>query len=99
MPAPIICDYLSRETSRALYSAGTEFQIGRIDMVADTGTYLDTPFHRYADGIDLADLPLASVADLECLVAQLQASSQRASGALPFSATVVRGRTVPVHAD
>ena len=64
LPAPLICDYLSREASRSRYSAGTEFQIGRIDMVANTGTYVDSPFHRYADGHDLADLPLTSLANL-----------------------------------
>jgi arylformamidase len=62
LPGPVITDHLSREASRASYSPGTEFNIGRIDMVANTGTYLDTPFHRYADGFDLADLPLEAVA-------------------------------------
>ena len=68
LPAPLICDYLSRETSRQLYAEGTEFHIGRIDMVANTGTYLDSPFHRYADGKDLSELPLTSLADLEGVV-------------------------------
>src|SRR5512142_2920102 len=62
LPAPIICDYLSREASRARYSPGTEFHIGKIEMVANTGTYLDSPFHRYADGDDLAELPLDRIA-------------------------------------
>ena len=47
LPAPLICDYLTREASRAIYAPGTEFQIGRIEMVANTGTYIDSPFHRY----------------------------------------------------
>src|SRR5450432_4719526 len=68
LPAPTICDFLSREASRRLYSAGTEFQIGRIDMVANTGTYVDSPFHRYADGKDLSELPLESLANLEGVV-------------------------------
>ncbi|HEY5568167.1 MAG TPA: cyclase family protein, partial [Gammaproteobacteria bacterium] len=68
LPAPVICDYLSREASRALYAAGTEFHIGRIDMVANTGTYIDAPFHRYADGMDLAELPLESLANLDTIV-------------------------------
>src|SRR5262249_22506712 len=71
LPAPIICDYLSREASRALYAAGTEFQIGKIEMVANTGTYLDSPFHRFAAGKDLSELPLESLADLEGLVVPL----------------------------
>jgi kynurenine formamidase len=60
LPAPLICDYLSREASRKLYAPGTEFQIGKIEMVANTGTYLDSPYHRYADGKDLSELPLES---------------------------------------
>ena len=56
LPAPIICDFLSREASRAVYAPGTEFHIGRIDMVANTGTYVDSPFHRFAEGRDLSQL-------------------------------------------
>ena len=65
LPAPIICDYLSREDSRKVYSEGTEFNIGKIEMVANTGTYVDSPFHRFADGKDLSELPLESLADLD----------------------------------
>ena len=50
LPAPLICDFLSREASRSHYAPGTEFQIGKIEMVSNTGTYLDVPFHRFADG-------------------------------------------------
>lgn len=64
LPGPVITDHLTRQESRSNYAEGTEFQIGRIDMVANTGTYLDTPFHRFADGFDLADLPLGRAADL-----------------------------------
>nr|MBA3650186.1 cyclase family protein [Chthoniobacterales bacterium] len=68
LPAPIICDYLSRKESRARYAPGTEFQIGKIEMVGNTGTYIDSPFHRYADGCDLSELKLESLANLECVV-------------------------------
>ena len=68
LPAPIICDFLSREASREHYAEGTEFHIGKIEMVANTGTYVDAPFHRYADGKDLAELPLTSLANLDCVV-------------------------------
>ena len=68
LPAPVICDYLSREKSRANYEEGTEFQIGRIDMVANTGTYIDCPFHRYADGEDLSEVDLSRFANLEAVV-------------------------------
>jgi arylformamidase len=67
LPAPIICDYLSREKSRELYSPGTEFHIGKIEMVANTGTYLDSPFHRYADGKDLSQLQLEQLANLSAI--------------------------------
>jgi len=68
LPAPVVCDYLSREDSRAHYAEGTSFQIGRIDMVANTGTYIDAPFHRYADGADIAGLALESIAEVEGVV-------------------------------
>ena len=98
LPAPLICDYLSREESRKRYAPGTEFQIGKIEMVANTGTYLDSPFHRYADGTDLAGLPLASLADLDCLVARIAPSTrERAIDSLPFAAADVRGRAVLVQ--
>jgi kynurenine formamidase len=61
LPPPVISDHLSRQASRARYAPGTEFHIARIEMVANTGTYVDAPFHRYPDGKDLAALPLASV--------------------------------------
>jgi arylformamidase len=72
LPGPVITDYLSREASRDRYEAGTEFQIGEIRMVANTGTYLDTPAHRFADGFDLSGLPLERVADLDgvCIAAE-----------------------------
>jgi kynurenine formamidase len=74
LPAPIICDFMSREESRLKYEAGTEFHIGRIDMVANTGTYVDSPFHRYADGADLSQLTLESVAHVECVVIRVDRS-------------------------
>jgi kynurenine formamidase len=64
MPVPVISDHLGRESSRQIYSGGAEFHIGKIEMVANTGTYIDAPFHRYPDGKDLSVLPLESVADL-----------------------------------
>jgi kynurenine formamidase len=97
LPAPIICDYLSREASRQRYAPGTEFQIGKIEMVANTGTYLDSPFHRYADGKDLSELPLHSLANLDCLVAQVGGAG--AIDRLPFTAPEVRGRAVLVRTD
>lgn len=62
LPAPLICDYLRREASRKIYSANTEFQIGGIEMVGTTGTYLDSPFHRYENGKDLSQVSQRSLA-------------------------------------
>ena len=99
LPAPMICDYLSREASRKLYSPGTEFQIGKIEMVANTGTYLDSPFHRYADGKDLSQLPLGSLANLPFVVAHIDPAGGRAIDELPFGASEVRGRAVLIATD
>lgn len=97
LPAPVICDFLSREESRKLYSEGTEFHIGRIEMVANTGTYLDSPFHRYRDGADLSELPLSSLADLEGICITAQAGEGRAIGAEAFQGVEVRDRAVLVR--
>ena len=84
LPAPIICDYLSREASRQRYAPGTEFQIGKIEMVANTGTYLDSPFHRYADGVDLAGLRLEQLAGLPAV--KVNARDRQSIDASHFSA-------------
>jgi arylformamidase len=97
LPAPLICDFLSRESSRKLYAPGTEFNIGRIEMVANTGTYVDSPFHRYANGKDLSQLPLTSLANLDCIVAHIEPGASRAIEKLPFSARDVRGKAVLIH--
>src|SRR5262245_66083511 len=68
LPAPGGCDFLSREESRSHYAAGVEFHIGKVEMVANTGTYLDSPFHRYAGATDLAGLPLEKLAGLDSVV-------------------------------
>jgi arylformamidase len=97
LPAPLICDHLSREQSRSMYAPGTEFQIGRIEMVSNTGTYLDTPFHRYADGIDLSGLALESIAELPGVVVRIGASQGRAVDRAHFGAIEVHGRAVLVN--
>jgi kynurenine formamidase len=77
LPAPSISDYLTREASRANYAPGTEFHIGKIEMVANTGTYLDSPFHRYPEGTDLAGLDLYSLANLDGIVVRRVGASER----------------------
>ena len=96
-PPPLICDFLSREASRAKYAPGTEFQIGKIEMIANTGTYVDSPFHRYADGKDLSELPLESLANLDCVVARIDQRHGAAIDELPLTARQVSGRAVLVH--
>jgi arylformamidase len=97
LPGPHICDFWTREGSAANYDDGSSFQIGRIDMVANTGTYLDSPFHRYADGQDLADLPLHSLADLPGIVVRQPWESDIAIDVGAFDGVDVRGKAVLVH--
>src|SRR5438128_4358413 len=80
LPAPLVCDFLSREQSRSHYTPGTEFHIGKIEMVANTGTYLDSPFHRYPSGKDVSELPLGRLANLDGIVIAADASTGRAIG-------------------
>jgi kynurenine formamidase len=96
LPAPVVCDFLSREESRKHYAAGVEFHIGKVEMVANTGTYLDSPFHRYADGADLAGLPLERLADLDAVVLR-QEGSRGGIDAAAFRGLDVRGKAVLVH--
>lgn len=97
MPAPVICDFLSRADSRASYAQGTEFQIGKIDMVTNTGTYIDCPFHRYADGKDLSDMPIERFADLDGVVVRVDHRQTVTIDASFFHDIDVRGRAVLVH--
>jgi kynurenine formamidase len=94
LPAPHICDFWEREQSAAFYEDGSTFQIGRIDMVANTGTYLDAPFHRYADGADLAGLALEQLAFLEGIVVRSQAMAVDADA---FETLDVSAKAVLVH--
>lgn len=97
LPGPRISDHLSREESRHHYESGTEFHIGRIEMVANTGTYLDTPFHRFADGYDLVGLPLDRVAEVEGVVVRVLEREAPAIGPEVFESLDVAGKAVLVH--
>lgn len=96
LPAPAISDFLSREASRSHYAEGTEFHIGTISMVANTGTYVDSPFHRYPAGADLAGLPLESLADLEGVLVRAK-PGQRAIGRASFVGLDLLSKAVLVH--
>jgi arylformamidase len=97
LPGPHLCDYWSREASAANYDDGSTFQIGRIDMIANTGTYVDSPFHRYADGRDLSELPLESLADLDGLVVRRPFENGLAVDVDAFAGLDLRGKAVLVH--
>lgn len=97
LPAPVICDYLSREESQKFYEPGTEFQIGKIEMISNTGTYMDTPFHRYADGDDLSQIGLERVIDLEGVVVRVPHGDRLAITDADFAGIDVEGKAVLVH--
>jgi kynurenine formamidase len=97
LPAPHICDFWTRDGSAANYDDGSSFHIGRIEMVANTGTYVDAPFHRYAEGSDLAVLPLSSLADLPGIIVRRPWETELATTTAQFDGVDVRGKAVLVH--
>lgn len=97
LPAPVVCDFLSHDASRKLYSEGTSFQIGKIEMVANTGTYLDSPFHRFEHGRDISALQLSSLAKLDAAVVRVAGVAQRAVDREVFLPLDLRGKAVLVH--
>jgi len=97
LPGPQICDFWEREKTATNYDDGSTFQIGRIDMVANTGTYLDSPFHRYADGADLAELDLSSLAELPGIVVRRPWENKIEIGTEAFDGLEVSGKAVLVH--
>ena len=97
LPGPHLCDFWSREASAGNYDDGSTFQIGRIEMVANTGTYVDSPFHRFAEGKDLSALPLESLADLAGLVVRAPFETGLAVDVAAFNGLDVGGKAVLVH--
>lgn len=96
LPVPVIGEFLSREASRGKYAEGTTFSIGRVEMVANTGTYVDAPFHRFEKGADVAELPLEKLADLEGIVVDASAEG-RAVGPEHFEGLDLTDRAVLVR--
>ena len=96
LPAPVISDYLSREASRSHYAEGTSFQIGKIDMVANTGTYIDAPFHRYHKGKDLSELDLTNLANLSGSVFHADPTSRMIGPGL-FEGKELKGKAILIH--
>jgi kynurenine formamidase len=97
LPAPVVCDYLSRERSREHYAPGTEFQIGEIAMCSNTGTYVDSPFHRYAGATDLAGLALERLAELDAVRIDVTGRAGRAVDRAELLPYHVGGRAVLIH--
>ncbi|MEO6732677.1 MAG: cyclase family protein [Ferruginibacter sp.] len=97
LPAPIICDFLSRENSKQFYEEGTTFQIGKIEMVANTGTYIDCPFHRFENGKDLSETGLESFTDLDAVVIRVPFTETLEVSAEQLKNHELRNRAVLVH--
>jgi len=97
LPAPVICDYWTREESRQHYDGQAEFQIGKIEMVANTGTYLDSPFHRFAHGHDLSQLRLEQLAGLDTVLVRIPPDDGRTIDESYFAGLDVRGKAVLVY--
>jgi kynurenine formamidase len=97
LPTPVIGDWLARSASTTRYAPGTTFQMGKIEMLANTGTYIDAPFHRYEGGADIAGYALEAVAAVPGLVVRATQRGSRALDADLFRGREVRGRAVLVH--
>ena len=97
LPGPQINPYMTREASREHYAPGTEFAIDQLTMVGNTGTYLDSPFHRYPGGADLSAIPLDRVADLPAVVVRVTGTRQRGIDVGSLAALDVRGKAVLLH--
>ena len=96
LPGPVISDHMSREDSESHYSDGTTFQIGKIEMIANTGTYIDAPFHRYEEGQDLSELKMASIANLDGTVFRA-IQGMRSIDKDVFDSHNVKGKAVLIH--
>ncbi|HNM86833.1 MAG TPA: cyclase family protein, partial [Mycobacterium sp.] len=97
LPAPVITPHLTREQSREKYAPGTEFAMDVITMVGNTGTYLDSPFHRYAHGVDLAGLDLATLVGLPAEVFHLTELRGRGIGVDLLAGRDLQGAAVLLH--
>lgn len=94
LPAPVICDYLSREDSKKFYAEGYSFQIGKIEMVSNTGTYIDVPFHRFENGKDLNDVALERFVNIPAVVVT---TKEMGVGPEVFSKVEVKDKAVLVN--
>ncbi|MFI5341541.1 MAG: cyclase family protein [Candidatus Methylomirabilales bacterium] len=96
LPSPKIGAFLDHEASRSHYDERAEFYLGRVDMVCNLGTYLDSPYHRHRDRADLSQIPLEKVARVPGVVLDAAASPDR-SIALDCSASQLCGRAALIR--
>ncbi len=99
LPAPLICDFLSRDDSLAMYDDGSEFQIGQVSMVGNTGTYIDCPYHRYAEGKEFSHLFISDLADLEGILISHSFQEGLAIDESPFQSQNLEGKAVLIRTD
>lgn len=97
LPPPVFCDYLSREASKSFYSEGTSFQIGKIEMVGNTGTYIDCPFHRYEEGKDLSETELNRFVNLPAILIEAPYQQAIEVGVAFFKGIDLAHKAVLIH--
>ncbi len=97
LPAPVICDFWTREESQQWYEEGTSFQMGKIEMVSNTGTYLDTPFHRYEEGKDLSEILVEQTAMIEAVLVHIPFEQQLSIDASYFKGLALEGKALLVY--
>jgi kynurenine formamidase len=97
IPVPAVHPHLTREESRSHYAGGTEFAIDVITLAGNTGTYLDSPYHRYRDGVDLSDLQLETLVDLPLQLFRLADAAERGIPAAAFYDRELEGTAVLLH--
>jgi arylformamidase len=97
LPAPVICDYYRHEDCRDRYAPGTGFQIGQMSFSSNTGTYLDSPYHRYPDGADISELALDRLSGLDAVTVDVSGGAERSISAAQLLPYDVGGKAVLVH--
>ncbi len=97
LPAPLICDFLSREDSSKQYDDNTSFQIGKIEMVSNTGTYIDCPFHRYEKGKDLSQVSINKMADIDGILIHVPYTTSLAIDKDYFEGLNLKNKAVLVY--
>jgi kynurenine formamidase len=95
LPEPRVEVFMDYEASRARYAGDTEFFIANLHLCGNTGTYVDSPLHRFRNAPDLAQLPLERLADLPVEV--IDARSDHAIGPSSLRGRALAGKAVLFH--